>query len=164
MNIGDIVVTKDSGVCKIIDKEIKDFGIGPKTYLILRPYFAKETDQSKIFIPEDNKNLIRPVMKKEEVLKVIDNIPLLESVWYTDQKIRRLKFEEMYRTGDVNKICQLIKTLVNRNEELKLSKHTLSMLDKEFLDKLKEGICQEFAIALNMPFESIESFIAEKVN
>ena len=38
------------------------------------------------------------------------------------------------------------------------------MLDKEFLDKLKEGICQEFSIALNMPFESIERFIAEKVN
>ena len=103
-------------------------------------------------------------MEKEEALKVINNIPQLENVWYSDQKERKMKFEEMYKTGDANKICQLIKSLIKHNEELKLTKHTLSMLDKEFLDKLKEGICQEFSIALNMPFESIERFIAEKVN
>lgn len=164
MNIGDIVVTKNFEVCKIIDKVIKDFGIGPKTYLILEPYFAKQITQDKIFIPENNKNLIRPIMEKEEALKVINNIPQLENVWYSDQKERRMKFEEMYKTGDANKICQLIKSLIKHNEQLKLTKHTLSMLDKEFLDKLKEGICQEFAIALNMPFESIERFIAEKVS
>lgn len=164
MNIGDIVVTKNFEVCKIIDKVIKDFGIGPKTYLILEPYFAKQTTQDKIFIPENNKNLIRPIMEKEEALKVINNIPQLENVWYSDQKERKMKFEEMYKTGDANKICQLIKSLIKHNEELKLTKHTLSMLDKEFLDKLKEGICQEFSIALNIPFESIERFIAEKVN
>ena len=98
MNIGDIVVTKNFEVCKIIDKVIKDFGIGPKTYLILEPYFAKQTTQDKIFIPENNKNLIRPIMEKEEALKVINNIPQLENVWYSDQKERKMKFEEMYKT------------------------------------------------------------------
>lgn len=163
MEIGDIVVTKNSGVCRIVAREEKNFGIGPKPYLILKPYFAKDTDQTKIYIPADNDSLIRPLMKKEEILKVIDAMPSLEKIWYSDQKVRKMKFEEIYKSGDIYQICQMIKSLYLHNEELKLTKHTLSMLDREYLNKLRDGIYQEFAVALGISCQEVDEYIAERI-
>lgn len=163
IKIGEIVVTKNAGVCKIITEEEMNFGAGPKKYYILRPVFAKD-QTSKVYIPSDQENLFRPLMNKEEILKVIDTMPKMEKIWYTDQKERKSKFEEIYRRGNIYEICQLVKSLYMHNEELKLAKHTLSMLDRDYLNKLKEGVYQEFALALNIPYDEVDNFIEKRIN
>lgn len=163
MDLGDIVVTKTSGVCRIVNKEEKDFGAGPIIYLILKPYFSLDEDTTRVYIPEKNNNLIRPLMTKEKVLSLIDEMPKLERVWYSDQKLRKSKFEEIYRSGDVNLVCQAIKSLYLHNEELKQNKQTLSMLDRDYLNKLRESLYQEFAVVLDIPFLEVDNYIAERI-
>ena len=50
--IGQLVVAKNSGVCIIINKENKNFGIGENTYYVLKPYFYNE-NETLLYIPED---------------------------------------------------------------------------------------------------------------
>ena len=58
---------------------------------------------------------------------------------------------------------KLLKSLYLQNEQLKLTKHTLSMLDKECLNNLKKAIFQEFAVAFELPFDEVESFISKQI-
>lgn len=162
IEIGQVVVTKNSGVCEIISKEEMSFSVGKREYFILKPIF-NEQNQTKIYIPVDQENLIRPIMKKEEVLNIIDEMPKMKKIWFSDQKIRKTEFEKIYRSGDIYKICQMVKSLYLHNEELKVAKHTLSMLDRDYLNKLREGIYQEFAIVLELPYEKVEAFIEKRI-
>lgn len=162
IEIGQVVVTKNSGVCEVLGKEEMSFSVGKREYFILKPIF-NEKNQTKIYIPIDQNNLIRPIMEKEEVLKIIDKMPKMERIWFNDQKIRKVEFEKIYRSGDIYMICQMVRSLYLHNEELKLAKHTLSMLDREYLNKLKEEIYQEFAIVLDIPYEKVEKYIEERI-
>lgn len=163
MEIGNIVVTKNSGVCVIVDKQEMIFGGNKREYFILKPYFESEKNNTKIFVPCDNLSLIRPVMEKEKVLEIISKMPSMEKIWDNDQKVRKAKYEEIYKSGDIYGICQIVKSLYLQNEQLKLAKHTLSMLDREYLNNLKKGIYQEFAIVLEVPYEEVETFISKQI-
>lgn len=162
--IGQVVVTKNSGVCKILGKEEKDFGAGIKCYYVLKPYFSADEDTTKVFIPEDRLDVnLRPVMEKEKVIGLIDSMPGIEKLWFSDPKIRRIKFEEIYKSGDLSKICQLVKSLYLQSQELRVAKKTLSMLDREFLMKLQNDIYQEFAVVLNLSPNEVENFISARI-
>lgn len=159
--IGQKVVSKNSGVCIIDHKEMKNFGIGEQMYLVLEPYFKTGTGTSKIYIPEIKAaEQLRELLDKKEVMSIIQKMGSIERVWYTDPKIRRQKFEEIYRKGDVLSICQLIKSLYTQNEIMKQQKKTLSMVDREFLDKFVKDIHEEFAIVLDMDIQEIPKFIS----
>ena len=77
--IGQIVVTRNSGVCQIISEEEINFGVGSKKYLILKPFFVNDDKATKIFIPYDNiKSNLRKLISKEEVYTLIDSISKME--------------------------------------------------------------------------------------
>lgn len=162
--IGQIVVTKNSGVCQIVSEEEINFGAGNRKYFILKPYFITDDKGTKIFIPYDNANdSIRQLLSKNDVLELIDSIPTMERSWITDPKSRRLKFEEVHKSGNLRNIIQVVKSLYIQNEELKESKKTLSMLDKEFFVKLQNDIYQEFAIVLNMELSEVAKYIIARI-
>ncbi len=158
-NIGQIVVVKNSGVCSIVSKEKMNFGMGETEYFVLKPYFSN-ANSTKLYIPEDKAVLnLRELVSREQVINLINSMPGINKVWYNDSKIRKQKFEEMYKSGDLKLLCQLVKSLYLQNEELKLNKKTLSIIDREFLDKIQAEIYQEFAVALQIKPEEVEGFI-----
>lgn len=161
--IGQIVVTKNSGVCRIINKEKKDFGIGENIYLVLQPYF-QTANSTLLYIPEDKASFnIRQLINKQQALSLIDDFPNINRVWYSDSKIRHQKFEEMYKSGDLKKLCQLMKSLYLQNQDLKESKKTLSLIDLEFLNKLQTSLYQELSIALSIDINEINDFIKSRI-
>ena len=162
--IGQIVVTKNSGVCQIISEEEINFGVGSKKYLILKPFFVNDDKATKIFIPYENiESNLRNLISKEEVYTLIDSISKMEKNWITDPKLRRTKFEEVHKNGNLKDIIQIIKSLYIQNEELKENKKTLSMLDREIFVKLQKDIYQEFAIVLNVNPSEVEKIIITKI-
>ena len=162
--IGQIVVTRNSGVCQIISEEEINFGVGSKKYLILKPFFVNDDKATKIFIPYENiESNLRNLISKEEVYTLIDSISKMEKNWITDPKLRRTKFEEAHKNGNLKDIIQIIKSLYIQNEELKENKKTLSMLDREIFVKLQKDIYQEFAIVLNVNPSEVEKIIITKI-
>lgn len=38
------------------------------------------------------------------------------------------------------------------------------MLDREYLNKLKEGVYQEFSLALDIPYEEVDNYIEKRIS
>ena len=62
-------------------------------------------------------------------------------------KIAKQKFEEIYHSGDMRGLCQLVKLLYVDSD---FFAKPMSLTDKGFLTKIKHNIFDEFAVALQI--------------
>ena len=156
--IGQSVYTKNSGVCKIVAQEEKDFGIGARNYFVLESVYPKGPNtQTKTFISETTaSNQMRELIGKEEAKRWSEYLKSAEKIWINDAKLRKQKFDEIYKLGNIKDICCLIKSLYLQNEELKSQKKTLSMYEKEFLDKMIRDLLEELSLVLECTIEALK--------
>lgn len=163
--IGDKVTTKNYGVCIIKDIEKKTFNNEIKEYFVLDALFKNaHTNTMKIYILKDKAaEQMRPVLSKDEVLKLIDGFNELEDIKIVEFRARRNTFEELYKTGDIKKHCQLIKSLYVLDLEFKTKSKTLPYKDREYFEKLKTTVYDEFANALEITPGEVEILIGKKV-
>ena len=160
--VGQKVYSQTSGVCVISLMEKKNFGIGEKEYLVLESIFKKQS--LKTFIPADKADTqLRNLITKKEAKDLLKYIKTAERVWESDPKVRRQKFEDMYKSKDLKTICQLIKSLYLQNEELKKIKKSLSMLDKDFLDKLQTDIIEEMSLVFEISLEESKELLEKSL-
>lgn len=150
--VGQNVYSQTSGVCVISSIEEKNFGVGEIKYFVLESIFKKQT--SKTYIPVDKADVqLRTLITKNEAKKLLKYIAKAEKVWENDPKQRRQMFEDMYKSKDLKSRYQLIKSLHLQNEELKKQKKSLSMLDKDFFDKIQRDIVEELSLVLEVSLE-----------
>lgn len=163
--VGDKVTTKNYGVCIISAIEEKKFGDALKVYYALdNLYKASNKTTLKVFIPVDKaEEQMRHVLSKGDVLTLIDSFDAMQDIKITEFRARRNAFEELYRTGDIEKHCQLIKSLYLLDLEFKTKSKTLPYKDKEYFEKLKNTVYDEFANALDISPEEVEIFIGKKL-
>lgn len=155
--IKDEVIHKTAGACVIKDIVTRDFGGGEKTYYFLTPIFESPTNKSlEIYLPIEKEEFIRKPLTKNEALLLINDIPSMKNIWISDAKTRKLMFEEIYHNGNVKDFCRLVKILYMDNETLT---KPLSLTDKNFLYKIKNHVFGEFALALNIGVNDVESYI-----
>ena len=156
--INDDVVHKSAGVCYIFDIVTKNFGNGDSTYYLLKPKFPSVVNKTlEIFLPIEKEELfIRKPLNQNEAMNLIRLIPSLERVWITDAKTRKNKFEEVYKSGDVKGLCQLVKLLYAEPE---FFAKPMSLTDKNFLLKIKTHVFDEFAVALELLPNEAEEYV-----
>ena len=160
--VGQKVYSQTSGVCVISLMEKKNFGIGEKEYLVLESIFKKQSSQT--FIPAAKADTqLSNLITKKEAKDLLKYIKTAERVWESDPKVRRQKFEDMYKSKDLKTICQLIKSLYLQNEELKKIKKSLSMLDKDFLDKLQTDIIEEMSLVFEISLEESKELLEKSM-
>lgn len=97
---GEYIIYGTSGVCKIEDITTMNMASVPKDKLfyVLSPSSQKG---GRIFTPVDNsKAVMRRVLSKEEAAQLIDEIPVIEELWITNEKMREEKYKECMRSGD----------------------------------------------------------------
>ena len=85
---GEYIVYGHNGICVVEDVTNPGFSDvdKDKLYYVLEPIGTKG---SKIYSPVDSKKvLMRRVMKKEEVEKLIEGIPSVETLWIGNEKMR----------------------------------------------------------------------------
>lgn len=157
-NINDEVIHKSAGACVIKDIITQNFGNGDQRYYFLRPKYETITNKSlEIYLPiEKEEEFLRKPLTKNEVLILINDIPSMKLLWTADAKARKLMFEQIYHSGDMKGLCQLIKLLYV--EEGFFAK-PMSITDKNFLYKIRHHVFDEFAMVLNMIPSEVESFI-----
>lgn len=162
-NIGENVIHKSAGACVIKDIVTDDFGGGLQDYYYLRPKFENNTNRTlEIYLPVNKEGeYIRKPLSKEKVEALIDAIPSMERIWENDARKRRLMFEEIYYSGDVKGLCQLVKLLYVEQE---FFSKPMSITDRNFLNKVKTNIFDEFALALNLEPKDIEKYISDQLN
>ena len=160
--VGQNVYSQTSGVCVISSIEEKNFGVGEVKYFVLESIFKKQA--SKTYIPVDKADVqLRKLITKREAKDLLKYISKAEKVWENDPKQRRQMFEEMYKSRDLKNVCQLIKSLYLQNEELKKQKKSLSMLDKDFFDKIQRDVIEELSLVMGVSIEEARSVFEESL-
>ena len=96
---GCFVVNASNGICKISETVIMDMSGTEKEYYVLDPIDEKK---AKAFLPVDTaEKRVRPVMSKEDALKLIQEIREIEFTLIENEKEREKIYKEAINSRDV---------------------------------------------------------------
>lgn len=158
---GMMLVHPTYGVCEVVHigkiemKNVKD----DRLYYTLVPLYDTK---SKLFIPAEKVNSdLRPVMSRENALKLVENLPEIEPIVVQNEKEREKLFKDMIRSGSCEDISRIIKTLYQRKKaRLAAGKKAVS-LDEKYLFIAREQLYGELAVSLGIEKGGVEDYIAK---
>ena len=160
---GEYIIYGTSGVCKIEDITTMNMANVPKDKLfyVLSPSSQKG---GRIFTPVDNsKAVMRRVLSKEEAAQLIDEIPVIEELWITNEKMREEKYKECMRSGDCREWIKIIKTLYLRKQERTAQGKKITATDERYLKMAEDYLYSELEIPLEIPKAQMEAYITRQI-
>ena len=161
-NIGDNVVYGANGVMTVIDICEQSIADTKRSYYVLKsPVGHKD---SLTFVPVDNEKLtsiMRPLLSKDEVLKIIDDIPSIDEVeWIPDNRTRADRFKVIVEKADPRELVGMIKAIwsvgVRRGEEGKKN----YLADENAMKKAEHVLYSELSSVLGIKEEDVPAHIA----
>ena len=160
--IDDYVVYGGNGVCRVADIGVLENSRNnsDREYYTLEPLY----ENGKIFTPVDNNKVVmRKVISREEADELINSIPSIETGWIDDMKDRESEFKDIIHNYDCKGFVKIIKTIVERKKQCTVSGKKLSSNDKNYLKRAQEYLCGELAIALNIPKDTVDGYIVNRL-
>ena len=161
--VNDIVRYGMNGVCRISEAVLRAVGNEQKEYFVLRPV---HDERSTLFVPLDNAVLMgkmQPVLSKDQVLQLIDQMPAMQQEWIVDENQRRSTFREMMVCEDRLQLIGMIKVIYERERVLREQGKKLRLDDEKALRTAEKLLYDEFALALEMQPDQVLSYIKEKL-
>lgn len=155
--INDYVVYKKD-VCKIIDVKEKQFN--NQNYFVLAPI---DDNSLKIDVPVDNRcGYLRELITKDEVQKIIQDIPNIEIIKNNDKMIET-EYRNLLNSNKHRDLIKIIKTTYLRNKERLDSNKKVRDKDLQYFELAEKYLYNEFSIVLNLTYEETKNFVITKV-
>lgn len=156
-NIGDYVAYKRD-ICVI--KSIKEKYIKERDYYVLNPI---DDDSLIIHIPKDDLKLVRKLITKEEVDKIIKQIPDIPIIELNDKMIENEYKNLLYSENHID-LIKIIKTTYLRNKAKIDNNKKVGEKDNYYFEKAERYLYNEFSIVLNKTIEETKQYIIDKLN
>jgi CarD family transcriptional regulator len=161
--INDYIIYGGNGVCRV--KEIGTLDLGgvhtDKLFYTLEPVYTKG---SMVYTPVDNKKvLMRKIISRGDALKVIDEIPEIETIAAAADRQREEEYKRQLNLHECRGWIKIIKTLNLRTEERNAEGKKLNSTDERYLRVAESNLFGELAISLEIPKEKVEAFIADRM-
>lgn len=160
---GDYIVYGPQGVCRILEVGTLDLPGIPKDrlYYTLEPLHVLG---GRVFTPVDNqKVIIRPVINREEALKLIDSMEQIETLWVPDERKRELCYRDAIKTCDCRELVRIIKTTYQRKKSRTAAGKRVTAGDEKYLHMAEDTLYGELAISLGMKPDQVKDFIVERM-
>ncbi len=160
--IGEYIVYGLNGVCRVEEIGPMDMsGIDNDTvYYTLLPLYTKG---SRVFTPVDNQRVVmRPVISKDEVCRLIDEMDRIEEIEVVDDKRRELAYKEAVKSCDCRELIRVINTTRKRKAERLAQGKKMSACDERYLKQAQDTLYGEFAISLKISKDEVEEYICNK--
>lgn len=159
--VGDNIIHGSSGACRVENIGTLNTGVKGRTYYTLVPYYVKG---SSVYTPVDgNKVIMRPVMTKEEVMNLIEDIKNIDTLWVKDEKKREETYKSAIRSCDARELVKIIKTIYMRRKERIAEGKKMTYSDEKYFRLAEENLYGEVAVALSMTREEAKEFVERKV-
>lgn len=160
--VNDIVMYKQSGICKILDICEKKFGKETRQYYVLCP---QDDPNTTIYCPIDApSDKMRYLLTKDEVLQLIEEMPDEETAWIENDHLRKEKQAEILRERDHKRLIRMIKALyLKREEQQKAGKH-FHTADEKAMEEAEKILYQEFAQVLDIAQDEVVPFIVGRLD
>ncbi|WP_243109924.1 CarD family transcriptional regulator [Clostridium sp. E02] len=163
--VNDLVVFGTHGICKV--KSIGNLQMyaadEERLYYTLKPLY--EEHQSAVYTPVDNrKTPIRPASTREEAIKLIDQIPEIETIWVLDDRQREGKFKELMLKNDCTGWMQIVKTLYLKKQKRLAEGKKNTAKDDLYYSMAEDLLYGELAVALDVDKTKIKNMITKRVH
>lgn len=162
--VGNAVIYKSDGVCKITDIIVRTFKEREIEYYVLNPV---HNQNAEILVPKNNTDLVgkmRKVLNKDEIIQIIEAMPAEEEIWISDETERKEKYREILTSGDRTQIVRLIKTLYIHKQNQKQCGRKLHLADEKILRDAEKMLYDEFAYVLEIAQEEVLGYITAKLD
>lgn len=160
---GEYIVYGNSGVCQVEDITTMEMkGIpGDRLFYVLTPSSQKG---GKIFTPVNNEKIsMRRVMTREEASQLIDEIPGIEELWISNEKLREAQYKECMRSCDCKEWIRIIKTLHLRKRTRTAQGKKITSTDEKYLRMAEDYLYSELEIPLGIPKEKMGEYITGRI-
>ena len=161
--IGEFIFYGLQGVCKVVD--IGNPGIDgvskDRLYYTLEPL---RNSGAKIFTPVDNaKTVIRPIISREEAMKLIDGMNEMEMFEIPDERKREFYYKNAIKKCDCTELVKIIKTTYLRRQNRNAAGKKAIADDEKYFKIAEDTLYGELAIALDMDPENVKNFILNRM-
>ena len=156
---GHIFVYGGSGVCRVEDISVCDYGAGKKEYYILQPVFDP---RSSLSIPVDSPAFsarASELLTKEEVDEIISIFPELKTEWVVNDKVRVDVFRKLLEGGTRKDIASLINAIQLHKIEIAEKGKKLRSMDESLLIRAEKLLYGEFAWVLGIDIKEVPEYI-----
>lgn len=163
--VGEHIIYCSKEIClinKIVEKCFD--GINKEKYLQLVPI---DTKNSFYYVPCSQCELkIRPLLTKDQVYSLIDEIPNISSVsanWCEDKRERKNMFNSVLKSDDYHRLIAMIHSLhVHRDHQILIGKK-LPAADERAMSEAEHLIHREFAFVLNIKEDDVVKLIQDRL-
>ena len=159
--IDDAVFYGVHGVCKIVEISKRELCGKLRDYYTLKPVYS---DKSTVFVPVERTDKLRKVLKKSEVLEIVDGLKDAQSIWVDDDIKRKERFSEIVKNGNHKELGTLIKTIYEKRRSFMEIKKKMHLTDERFFEEAEKILYEEFAYALDIPLDQVVNFIEKRIN
>ena len=161
---GELVVYNTTGVCRVeaITKPNMSGADRNKEYYQLKPL----QQDGVIYTPVDNPKVsIRPVISREEAEALIDLIPTIQAEACRAPTLQALAqhYQEAVHSRDCRDLVEMMMSIYVKRQEAEAQKRRLGLVDERFMKQAERLLHGELSAALDIPFEEIPAYIADRV-
>ena len=158
-SVGDKIIYGENGVCTVDKIDALPMSGSPrdKMYYHLSPFVGTGV----YFAPVDSNVFMRPVMSREEAEALIEAMPGIEPAICNDNRFNHVDafYKELFRQHSCEALVAIVKGLRQRMAERK----TKSSRAEATLKRAKDMLHGELAVALDINFQDVESYIQSRV-
>lgn len=162
--VGEFIIYGSNGVCEIVSVgPVEGTGtVKDRIYYTLKPVNSRG---STIFTPADNEKVfMRPLVSKEEALRLIDGAGESEELWISDEKKREMIYKEAIAKCDCDELVKMIKTIYLRMQGRIKEGKKITNSDEKYFHLAEERLYSELAVALGIKSDEVKELFIEKVN
>jgi len=161
---GDLVVYGTTGVCRVESVGCPDITEvnRQRQYYQLKPLYQ----DGVIYTPVENTHVsIRPVIARETAESIIDLIPTIQVTAYQAPTLQALTqhYHEAVRNADCRDLMQLIMSIYSKQQQAEAKNRRLGMVDERYWKQAERLLYGELAVALDIPFENVQPYIAQRI-
>lgn len=160
---GDYVIYGNNGACIVDDIGPLDIPGVPeeRVYYTLVPFYTRD---SRLFVPADHTGaVLRALVSKEEILRLLEEIPSIEPLFVQDEKQREARYKETIRTCDCRELIRVMRTIEQRKKSRLAIGKKMTASDEKYFRIAQDNLCGEFAISLGIDRRQADAFIMEKL-
>ena len=154
---GDLVVYGRTGVCRV-ERIEREKG---QDYYALTPLYQT----CSILTPVNGKVFMRPVISKEEALRLIDQMPSMEVEPWQSGALREMneRYQAIVATHECADLIELVMSIYAKKKNAEQEKRKFGAADERFMKEGEALLHGELAVALDIPVGKVSDYIASRL-
>ncbi len=164
MNIGDVIIYGNHGICKVTGLQDMCMDEKIRPYYVLKPVYHTASTVYVSAISNGRKTEFRHILSADEIFSLVKKMSGKDYIWIKDNRKRKELYGQILADGNRSELIKLIKTLRCHKQELKKTNKDkkLQISDECFLKDAEKTLCEEFAYVLSIKREDVIPFIYEQ--